>query len=123
MDHKYVRTSIVCIDETQPERAMAGSEVAVDRIFVWSTDQTIAFRFRDRRQNKKQHAEFTEDLRDDGVMAWCLGAEVTDAPTETNWTPLFARWVSNSSEDRQGDADGGGSRYCAVQVAGSVHLG
>ena len=64
-----------------------------------------------------QHAEFTEDLRHDGLEPWPTNA------TETNWTPLFARWVSNSSEDRQGDADGGGSRYCALQVAEPVHLG
>ena len=57
-----------------PERAMASSEVAIDWIIGWSTDQQIAFRvaqmFVTDGKPNMQHAELTEDLRDEGLEPW-----------------------------------------------------
>ena len=63
-------TSTFGTDNKQPQRAMASSEVALDWIIGWNTDQTLAVRvapmFVTDGKPNMQHAEFTEDLRDYG---------------------------------------------------------
>ena len=72
--HLLSETCTFCIGDTQPERALASSEVAVDWIIGWSTDQKIAFRvapmFVTDGKPNMQYAEFTEDLRDEGLEPW-----------------------------------------------------
>ena len=130
-----------CIDDTQPQRA--SSEVAVGCFIACSTDQQIALRvapmFVTDGKPNMQHAEFTEDLRDDGLELW--------QPVVAHWPDGFSgtvpgvpvlRWQMHQrkqtgprySRDRsqirvktERDADGGGSRDCALQAAEPAHLG
>ena len=72
---------------------MTSSEVAIDWIIGWSTDQKIALRvasmFVTDGKTNMQHAEFTEDLRGDGLEPW--------QPVVAHWPDGFSGTVPGVS--------------------------